>query len=100
MVIIGFFALRYNEQHGHWPLMKAKNKAVDDADSVADVASDASSSTRREDDVEMAAVSKGQEANGKKSMTRVREMSRMDSASSGSVTTPTSDVPRTIEIDA
>jgi len=80
--------------------MKAKNKDVDDVDSVADVKSDASSSTRRDTDVEMAAVSKGQEATGKKSMTRVREMSRMDSASSGSVATPTSDVPRTIEIDA
>ena len=80
--------------------MKAKNKDVDDVDSVADVTSDASSSTRRDTDVEMAAVSKGQEATGKKSMTRVREMSRMDSASSGSVATPMSDVPRTIEIDA
>jgi len=80
--------------------MKAKNKAVDDVDSVADVKSDSSSSMRRDTDVEMAAVSKGQEATGKKSMTRVREMSRMDSGSSGSVASPTSDVPRTIEIDA
>jgi hypothetical protein len=100
MVIIGFFALRYNEQHGHWPLMKAKSKDDDDVDSVADVKSDASSSTRRDPDVEMAAISKGEELTGKKSMTRVREMRRMDSASSGSVMTPMEDVPRTIEIDA
>jgi len=80
--------------------MKAKSKAVDDADSAADVKSDASSSTPRDADVEMASISKGQEATGKKSMTRVKEMSRMDSESSGSVASPTSDVPRTIEIDA
>lgn len=30
VVIVGFLALGYNEKHGHWPLMKNKNKGLKD----------------------------------------------------------------------
>jgi len=29
VVIIAFFAMRYNEVHGHWPLLKRKQSEVD-----------------------------------------------------------------------
>lgn len=29
-IMIGFASMRYFEKHGHWPLMKAKVKSVDD----------------------------------------------------------------------
>lgn len=80
-VICMFLGMRYNEVHGHWPLMKARReqKLDDDVSSIA---------SGKQGSVEM--LSMGDE---KKAM-NVREMRRENSDSSAS------SPPRTIEIDA
>ncbi len=35
MVILAFLAMRYNEKHGHWPLMKSKKISKQD-DSISE----------------------------------------------------------------
>ena len=39
-VMLAFYAMRYNEQHGHWPLLKSKAKVDIDTSDESDAGSD------------------------------------------------------------
>lgn len=78
--MVMFFAMRYNEVHGHWPLMKAKKAAEHPKTSRDSVSVDSVSGTG---DVEMIGAENFGEK-GNKNIANVRQMRREDSSSSSS----------------